>query len=304
MPKPTYNKPPLTLEDQVIQLKKRGMIIDDESACKKTLSNISYYRLSAYSHPFRMRNNSQVLSNFIDGVNWNTIIKLYEFDKKLRLLVMDAIEVIEIAVRTQITYNFSCQYGTFGYLNTNNFHHKFSHSDWLGKITSEVNRSKDTFVMHFKNEYGDDNLPIWMMTEVISLGNLSKFYQGLKNQDKKSIANNFNVPYQRLKEWLHVLTYVRNICAHHSRLYNRELTIQPSKVKKKEKEWNPPITPNRNKVFYVLLMLRHLMASLNSDSDWKKKIEELIDDNFCSKECKVLTMMGFSSQWKKHPKWK
>ena len=113
-----YQKPPLTYNAQLDLLITRGLRVVDRVTALGYLRNISYYRLSAYYLPFKQN------EEFKPNTCVEDIINLYTFDRKLRLLVMDAIESIEIALRSQIIYHLSHTYGAFGYLNSNNFSHR------------------------------------------------------------------------------------------------------------------------------------------------------------------------------------
>ena len=138
-----------------------------------------------------------------------------------------------------------------------------------------------------------------MSTEVMSLGSLSFCYTGLKSQDKRQIARQFDVHHKRLKDWLHTLTYVRNICAHQSRLWNRELAIKPETVR--DQEWSPPMTPRHDRLFYVLLILRVLLRGNHNGDHWAIRCNELLD-TFAGEE-RYRIAMGIPSGWKSHPLW-
>lgn len=303
-----YTKPPLTFEQQLAHLQGRGLIVEDEQSALQKLSAISYYRLSGYWHPFRVRDASGTPTNkFFSGTTFEQVIALYEFDRQLRTLVMDAIERVEVAVRTQLTYHIGHTYGAFGHAKASNFHLKFHHSTWLDKLESETQRSSDEFVRHFRQQYsGFPTIPIWMLTEVMSFGSLSRCYSGLRNdrkagyEDKKAVADYFNLHHKRLEDWLHTLTYVRNVCAHHSRLWNRELAIRPDKAK--ESEWLPPITPRNDRIFYILLMLRHLQKQAGNGDVWKSEVNTLLTP-FESQDF-YRRAMGMPENWKDHPLWK
>ncbi len=297
-----YAKPALTFDEQIDQLIARGIQIGDKKLAAEQLSCISYYRLSAYWYPFRLRDGKgQVLNQMIPNTEFAEIIALYEFDHQLRILILDAIERVEVAIRTQVTYHLSHTYGAFGHTHAHNFHPQFAHSAWLTNIEDETKRSNDEFIRHYKSKYeGFPTIPLWMLTEVMSLGSLSRLYSGLKNEDKKVVSQHFGVHHKRLTDWLHTLTYIRNICAHHSRLWNRELAIRPDQVK--EKEWKAPTTPRNDRIFYILLMLRHLLNATNNSHDWTVQIDQLIEP--FSKEVKWRAAMGIPENWKKHPIWK
>ncbi|HZJ93201.1 MAG TPA: Abi family protein [Thiopseudomonas sp.] len=303
-----YNKPALTFEQQLEHLQNHGLSVSNTESALQKLSSISYYRLSAYWYPFRQKNTEgDVENHFINGTEFSQVIELYEFDRRLRSLVMDAIERVEVSVRTRITYHIGHRYGPFGHTNAVNFHHRFAHATWLKKLESETNRSSDEFIRHYRNNYTEfPKLPIWMLTEVISFGALSFFYKGLKNsqkdgiEDKKAISDNFNLHYKRLEDWLHTLTYVRNVCAHHSRLWNRELAIRPDKVA--QAEWLPPITPRNNRIFYILLMLRHLLRCTGNGDTWAMEIAALLEP--IARNNSYRSAMGIPDNWKDHPLWK
>jgi abortive infection bacteriophage resistance protein len=300
MSKP-YAKPVLSFEQQVAKLVARGLVISDPTAAASKLACISYYRLSGYCYPFRQRGaNGQVLDTLVAGTTWEQILGLYEFDRHLRLLVLDAIERVEVAVRTQLTYHLADTYGAFGHTAAANFHSKFEHAKWLAQIEIETQRSNDEFIQHYQREYdGFPTIPLWMLTEVMSLGNLSRLYQGLQPNDKRPIASHFNLHHKRLVDWLHTLTYVRNVCAHHSRLWNRELAIRPDKVK--DSNWLPPITPRNDRMFYVLLILRHLLAATGNGTDWANEVNQLLAPFAENRQWRAA--MGVPDQWEHHPVW-
>lgn len=310
MPLIPYTKSPLTFSDQVNHLEQKGMQFKDKAFAERTLANISYYRLSAYWYPFRLRDQATpqcVLDQFEADTVFENALFLYETDRRLRSLIIDAIERIEVSVRTQFTYHIGHTYGAFGYTDKNNFHHKFDHHTWLNRLEGEVHRSKDEFIDHYKNTYQNfPSIPIWMLTEVMSLGSLSFAYQGLKNdkhdgiEDKKSIAIHFNIHHKKLGDWLHTLTYVRNICAHHSRLWNRTLSIKPDKTK--DANWLPPLTPRNDRIFYILLMLRHLLRATGNGEDWAQLVNQILELLAHNKRWR--SAMGMPDNWREHPVWK
>lgn len=297
-----YTKPPLTFEQQLKMLTSRGLIIQDRDVAFKHVSNISYYRLSAYWYPFRVRNS---LGEVTDQIEANTsleeVIQLYEFDRQLRLLVMDAIERIEVALRIQMAHHLAHTYGAFAHTNFKYFHSNFEHDNWLHKIELETSRSSDEFIRHYQNQYdGFPTVPIWMLTEVMSLGGLSILYRGLQHNDKKLVAKHFNVHHKRLADWLHTFTYIRNVCAHHSRLWNRELAIRPDQ--NRQAEWLPPFTPRNDRIFYILLMLRYLLRAVIEGDDWSCACNKLLEPIVKKESFRIA--MGVPSHWQEHPLWK
>lgn len=299
--KKEYNKPPLSFEKQLNLLIERGLVVSNKTFALKILSSISYYRLSAYWYPFRKRNSLREIEDiFVANTSFETCFNLYEFDRKLRLIMLDAIERIEVAVRTQITYVLGHLYGAFAHCNPKNFHEKFPYKEWRIDIEKEVQRSNAEFVTHYQENYsGFPILPLWMLTELISLGCLSKLYTGMKNQDKKIVANQFQVHYKTFTHWLHVLTYIRNVCAHHSRLWNREFSIRSEKLK--DKSWSAPLTPRNDRIFYILLILRCLLKITNNGNEWFEQVNTILEP--FANIPKYRAAMGMPEKWREHPIW-
>lgn len=162
--------------------------------------------------------------------------------------------------------------------------------EWIEQMDSTLLESRETFVMHFRKKYENPYLPLWMVTETISFGQLSKLYAGLNGDNKEQIAKLYDLPHKLLGQWLHSLTYLRNICAHHNRLWNRILEIRPRKPRHlKDKDvWN-------NKIFSLLLVLKRMVAET---FDWEKFIKEL-NDLFKENEFVDVNNMGFSDDWER-----
>ncbi len=299
-----YPKPPLSFQEQLEQLSRRGLLIYDHKQALTTLSNINYYRLSAYWIPFKQRDFfGKISDNFQENATFDNIIELYEFDRKLRLLVMDALERVEISIRTNITYHLAHQYGAFALKSSQNFHDKFDHASWITQVQQEITRSREPFIEHFKEKYdGFPMLPVWMATEITSFGSLSILYKGLKNEDKHQIAKKtYNLHPKTLTHWLHFLTYIRNICAHHGRLWNKELAIKPQ-VDGLSIEWHPPITPRNDRSFFILLVLKNLLNHSENSQHWAQRCEDLLAP-ILTKYPWSMQSMGIPDHWKEHPIW-
>ena len=298
----TYSKPAITFEDQLEKFISRGLIVSNKETAIKKLASIGYYRFSGYSYPFRIRNkNGEVTDNFIHGSTWDNALELYEFDRKLRLLILDAIERVEVAIRCQFVYHFTHTYGAFGHTDFANFHENFKHKEWLDETIKETHRSGDEFIRHYSRKYtGFPIIPLWMLTEIMSLGSLSHAYKGLKNEDKKPISSYFNTHHKRLTDWLHSLTYIRNVCAHHSRIWNRELSIRPDIVK--DRNWQAPITPRNDRIFYILLVLKYLLSSTGNGKEWVNEVNALLKPIAENKKWRMA--MGIPENWEQHPIWR
>jgi abortive infection bacteriophage resistance protein len=218
-----YTKIALTFADQVRLLESRNLIVADRAAAEEALSHISYYRLSAYFRPFRIKNSEE-----FDGASFADVMALYRFDKELRSLIDDALETIEIHFRTRLTYHLALAGGAFAHTNPAFFMPMFDHTGCLAKIQELEGPASDKFVSHFRTKYHEEqHLPVWMATELMSFGTISHVYGALTLNLKNAIVDGFDIHYSILTNWMHTLSYIRNICAHHGRLWNRELAIRP-----------------------------------------------------------------------------
>lgn len=183
-----YNKLPILITEQVEKLKNRGLKFENEIKSQSYLSNISYYRLRAYTYPFQ--DNLKINQPFNVDVSFEQIIDLYVFDRKLRFLIFDAIEKIEIALRTQIIYNFSLSYGSHWHLKPELYRDQTRFTTHLESLRKEIGRSNETFIEHYKNKYTNPTEPpCWMSLEVSSMGLLSKIFQNLKKGSEKKYYN-------------------------------------------------------------------------------------------------------------------
>ncbi len=208
-----YTKPPLSIPEQISRLKLRGLNFSDEIKAAHYLSNISYYRLRAYTFPFQ--DNNDPAHPFNHTISFEEIIQLYVFDRKLRLLVFNAIEKIEVALRTKIVYEFSMTFGSHWYEDGNMYRDNYHFNRNIATLYDEINRSTETFIQHYKNTYTSPiNPPAWMSLEVVSMGLLSKLFSNLKKgSEKKRVATEFGLTNPVILEsWMHAFANLRNVC--------------------------------------------------------------------------------------------
>lgn len=314
-----FYKPPLTYEKQVELLLSRGLIVTDRKRAERHLANISYYRFSAYMLPYKKKENGIIIDAFKEGTTWDDIYDLYVFDRKLRLLVFDAIERLEVAIRTQIIYQLSHKYGSHWQDNAHIFNPPREVTLRDGrKITIDVYREiqshikeqlhsnrAEVFIQHYHNKYDTpENPPSWMSVEIMYFNHLSKICTGLKNRaDIVGIASYFALPPKTFCSWLHTMNYVRNICAHHSRLWNRDLNIVPEKLLfSKHLVWiSNPDTSKRSRNYYFFCMINYMLQVANPTSQFKTKLKELLEEY---KNVISLDSMGFPKGWEEEKMWK
>jgi abortive infection bacteriophage resistance protein len=306
----TYQKEFKTFDEQLDILKQRKLNISNDSFVLSKLQRINYYRLSAYFLPFKHPQDIDRKDDFLDDTFFEDIIQLYYFDSELRKIIFEAIESIEIYFRTQITYSHALRYESFGYLKKENFE---CSQDFFDKVLSnlkdETKRSEELFIKHFKDTYQTTDLPLWAVVEVVSFGTISKLYSILKTNEQKEVISKLKgINNNVFKNWLHGLSVVRNICAHHSRLWNKTLGVKfeiPRKlgqfksIKRNNLVDGKEIKLN-DKVFFVLSIIEFTLSSIGEDEvDFKTKIKNLI-----KKYPKVkLESMGFIENWEQNPIW-
>jgi abortive infection bacteriophage resistance protein len=287
-----YNKPSLTFHEQLALIMGRGLAIPDPDRAMRWLRHVSYYRLSAYFLPFKCG------EHFAPGVSFDSVAGLYIFDRKLRLILLDAIERIEVALRTALTYEIAHRYGPFGYTDPRNFDSRFGHDDLMSEVFEAEATSKETFVTHYRKKYrAERHLPIWMTSELLSFGWLSRIYGACHPQIKRKIAGKFSVQDAQFASWLHSLSYVRNVCAHHSRLWNRELAIRPS-LPRPSAGW-PYHVPSADRLYCVLVIIRHLLLQISPRCKWSDRLFALLDGH----PEMDLKSMHFPDAWRSSAPW-
>jgi abortive infection bacteriophage resistance protein len=268
----TYNKEPLRFEQQLALLVERGLIVENYDKAIRFLSRVNYYRFSAYCIPFEKSRHS-----FRENVTFSNVQELYKFDKDLRNLLDEALEIIEIGLKTSIAYHLAHKHNTFIHETPDAFfeNRAFTFSKWQEKLHTEIRRSQEKFIDHFKSKYeGFPKLPLWMAVEVMSFGSLSRMISALKRTEQIEIARIYGLHSKVFCSWLHTLVYVRNICAHHGRIWDRVLSIKMAVPKKKE--WSNIDKENITSVIYVIL---HLLSKMQIEKEqlhnWTNKYLDL-----------------------------
>jgi len=288
-----FGKPSLSFADQLCKLKTRGMIIADDAVAIQWLKSVSYYRLSAYFHPFK-----SIEGGYASGTDFETVCMLYEFDRQLRLLLIDAIERIEVALRTAVTYQLAINYGPFGHCDEKRFSAKFDHDRLMSELRYKEKESTESFVAHFRKKYiAEPHLPIWMASELMSMGTISRIYGALDPNLRRKIAGEFNTTDYFLCSWTHTLSYVRNLSAHHCRVWNRKLAIKPKLPV--GMRWWPYTIDNNHSVYCVLIIAHHLVRAIAPHATWAARVQELIGQY----PLVPVAAIGMPSKWRSMYPW-
>jgi abortive infection bacteriophage resistance protein len=270
-----YIKPALTYEQQADQLLARGLHAERSELISR-LQAVSYYRLSTYWFPFRNSDNT-----FQPGTTLEIIWRRYAFDRQLRLLVLDAIERVEVAIRTDLVFQHAHQFGPFGYLASSSLPNlpPAKHQELLDKINGEYRRSQESFVQHFKTKYGDRHsaLPLWMVTELLTFGTLLTMFRGLPKSMKQTLAQRYGIADEVLESWLTALNGIRNVCAHHARLWDRGIGYKPKiPHERKHPQWHKPVLVPANRIFGILTILKYCLNRVAPQSQWSIRLVELL----------------------------
>ncbi len=315
-----YGKNPLSIEAQADQLLARGLV-GNKVELMERLRAVNYYRLTGYLYPFRQPDNS-----YTPGTTLNLIWRRYCFDRKLRILLMDAIERIEVAVRTQAVHQFVMAHGAFGHLDRRNLpgfkkpwwlkrwaknfwrwirrkHVKrVEYKVWLTKLKTEKGRSQEAFVKHFDATYGShhDQLPLWMACELMTCETLLQFLSNLEPALRKQVAAHFGFPDEQFMSWTKAIFSLRNACAHHSRIWNRVFGVKPS-VPGKNKNPNWHLAPgfDLDRLGLQLTVCHFWLGKITPTTLWRQRVFDL----FAQYPEIPLTSMGLPPGWQAHPLW-
>jgi abortive infection bacteriophage resistance protein len=315
-----YSKPYLRVSDQLALIKGRGMVVSDDALAQSFLNRIGYYRLSGYWYPYResTRTAASVVvgDNFRANTKFSEIVELYVFDKKLRLLMMDVIERVEIALRVQITLELG-KLGQHAHRDVSALHPNFQrpsskgsaeghHQKWLRLHDEAFARSKEEFAKHFRSKYAGEHPPIWIAAELWDFGAMSFLYSGMRKDGQSAVAKFFGVPsFQIMESWLHTLNVARNICAHHSRFWNKPTPVQP--------RWPTPaecpdlghIATNTHaltRVYAIACICAHFLRTINPNSSWQDRFKALATD-FPKSSIVNIRAAGFPVDWDKANLW-
>lgn len=295
-----YPKTWLSISDQLQQLEERGLVINDPDGAANFLRHINYYRFTGYGLAFEKPRHT-----YLPGTTFEQVREAYEFDRILRDLVTESLEVIELDLRTVIAHTFGEIHGPFGHTRSNRFYRQTEHPDWLSKLQGEAKRSRELFIDHYKATYQEyPDLPIWVATEIMSFGALSRMLQAMTKPDQKRVASRYRLQPLTLASCVHHLVYVRNLCAHHSRIWDRIWAIKPDLPA--GKLWSPPILPDNTQLFASLMLQSALLQQVPAEQkfvqNWRQSIQSLI--NSSSPTCPdPRSKMGLPADWDQHPSW-
>ncbi len=294
-----YSKPALTYHEQLQLLSSRGLGYDNKERALHLLEVLSYYRLSAYLYPLLEGNKEE--HKFKEGAKIEQAFEMYYFDRELRLLLLSDIEKIEVALRAKLTYVLSHKYDAYWYTYSGLFSDRNKHLATLSIISNDVGKSNEVFVKNYQVKYINSHLPSWMALELVTFTCLSKIFENLKDTAAKAeIAGFFGVPYQLFENWLHVISYTRNTCAHHARFWNREFSISALKpTKTLSHSWIDDFGLSKKKAYLYICIIKYLLDRVNPNNTLTTKLKALY-----SKHPNINAFaLDFPDNWVEQPLW-
>lgn len=301
-----YKKPSLSFSQQADLLINRGLIVKDKNELVAYLKQVNYYRLSGYLYTFKDVDPSTKNEVYKPNTTFDVIKMRYEFDRSLRLLLLDAIERIEISIlRTRLVEINSLKFGPFGYLNKNNYNPKFSQTAFknlITEISDNEYRSYEEFINRYRAKYtSEKHLPLWMAVELMSFGQLFTFYKNQHLFIKQNLSHTLGVYPPVLDSWLHTIHYLRNACAHHVRIWNKPLPIMPRFPDcKRDPRFYSPVPMSNTHIFAGLTIIAYLTDQVTGQTNWKRTCKSLLLNH----PDIPLNAMGFPANWLEIPFWK
>lgn len=291
----------MSLSDQLGLFVSRGLTVPDTVEATHYLTYIGYYRLSGYALPFQQGGEGMDRHAFRPGTTFRQILDRYVFDRKLRLHVMDAVERIEVAIRAALSNAIALQQGAHWYLNPALFSPGFDHPAYLASIQKDIGHARlnakrrDIHIEHYYRTYSTPEMPpCWMVFESVPFGTISWTYRNLAPPQFGPICGSFGLPHKVLISWLHSINYVRNICAHHGRLWNRECRIEPIAAH----AYKADFARNR-RVYDQLVVMQILLSRIAPGTHWAERLRDL----FAEHRAIPLVSMGFPADWTMRKVW-
>lgn len=310
-PARTYSKQALTTDQVLDRLKSKGLELEDEYAATLKLKSIGYYRLLIYMRHFQIQSDSN--KRFKDGTRFQDLISLYDFDRKIRLLTLDAIEHLEVALRASLSNALTPKTpNAHWHLDPENYQDG-KYDEIRQTIEKSVGRPLDgkgkdkqgIALQHYHNTYKDPDLPpIWLTCEKLSFGALSRFFASLSTHNRKHVARYLwesvpegpQYPESLLRSWFQSLTDLRNVCAHQNRVWNTSFTTSPPETHKGfHEEFEQPAS------FYCrAAVIQLLLRPLGRHEFWKDGLQNLLKNypHVCPR-----AHLGFPDKWSERPLW-
>lgn len=269
-----YRKPHAAPADWVRHLSERGLIVANPQVAADEIDLIGYERLRIY---FIARRQAHLPGKpFRPHTSYGDILQLYECDRQLRSTCFDACGIFEVAFRNSMSEALTSIHGSHPHKQADAFHNTSSRREAVSQLATVYAKSKDARARHYMQTYGDPVLPpFWTIKEFLTFGASVRFYKLLANPMKATIAAAFGLPsHDVFTNWLECLVDLRNVCAHHDRLFNRTLQKQPARLRRH----NLPVAPS-NKLKSLLECLDFMLAQRGLPAGTVNKVSQILRDH-------------------------
>lgn len=298
-----YDKKPLTIPEQLEHLSRKGLHITDAEHAARTLRRVGLYRFKGYLLPYKTPD------GYRDGVTFADVEAMMAFDDALRAHVLQAMPLVEVGLRQAINQGMLERYGVRWYANPELFAapgEYFNHSEFLAKALHEFHGLPDLFVGHYREEYDQSEPPpAWMIAETLTLGGWSKLFEAFAERENRNrIAEPLGLNGKTLTSWLHALTVVRNVCAHHSRLYDRTFgTVAVADNRRTRgqllRHSFVESDPDALRLASRLYALHRLTHAFDPGTHWTANLKALLHPT----PAPLLAQIGLRPGWHAQPEW-
>ena len=271
-----------TLDEQIDILKAKGLIINNEVDVKDILFRENYFFINGYRFLFYTKDRK-----FIKGTTFSELYSAFLFDRNLRNILFKNFLVVENNIKSVISYQLSKKYGykEKDYLNPRNFNQDYKENrrveDVLNKVQRQirVNGDKHTATSHYINKY--KYVPLWILVKVLSFGLINELYGILKPEDKKEIADYYNLSPEELKTYLQLLSNYRNLCAHEDMVYNHRTQVSIDdtiyhKLLNIKKDSFEEYVNGKNDIFSIVIILKRMLQK-ERFNEFIREINRIID---------------------------
>lgn len=292
-----FSKPPLSVEDQVKLLVGRGLVVTDFDFACRCLSNVGYYRFSAFCVPYETSIGKN--HKFQEDTSFEEVLNLYNFDRELRVLFWEALECIEIKMRASFALLITTKTkDPFAHLNEANFVDSEKHKENIKQLKTDIYRSQaETFVKHFISHYDEETPPLWACVHLMSLGELVRWIDNVKDSEiKKELSQGFGFSkYFTFHSFAVALTELRNVCAHHVRMWNRSFMKRTVKIKKFDCPGFEKSLPlqSSNKLYSLAILLAVSMKTSDTKTTWPSRVGAVLRE----RPSWQIKSMGFPKNW-------
>jgi abortive infection bacteriophage resistance protein len=292
-----YTKPALKISAQIQKLQSRGMVVRDPALATRFLKTCNFYRFGGYAIAYWQ--SSARPQQYLAGTQFEDVVNLINFDRALRMLTLDAIERLEVAVRSALTSTASLFYRSpHWYLDGSRFKSAALHGQFVAKSWNDFDRGKEEFVKHYKSTYTEPDMPpSWILAEITSFGTWSHLFKNLASRKLRNrIAGIFDVNHITLENNLHVLNVTRNMCAHHARLWNRGFAFKPA-LNQSSTVRIPAINDQRFAAQAGMIWV--MLQAIEPQSHWTRELRDLIVQYNINP-----SIMRFLPNWDADPFWR